>query len=509
MGAHEDYQALKARLADREWRLDNLYWVQDEKGEAVRFVRNAAQMALWKALWYLNLILKGRQLGFSTFIVLLMLDAAMFNSNTGCGIIDFTLDDAEKKLQKAKFAYHRLPEALQAAVPLVKQNNTQLIFGNGSAIQVGTSHRGGTLQIEHVSEYGRISARFPDKAREIKVGAFGTIHPGQMIFVESTAEGNAGDFYDMVQLAEAQQRQNAPMSLLSFKLHFFAWWMHPGYRLDPSTVVVPQEIRDYVAELRDKFAITLDDWQIAWYAAKRAQIGPDDMFRDYPSHRDEPFNVAIQGAYFKREMAKLRADGRMLAKLYDPNKPVNTWWDIGHNDATAIWFHQTDGVRHRLIDYYENSGEVIGHYVKEVKRRGTDNGYVYGKHLGPHDLGNTDWSGEGKTRYEMALKLVLEFEIIPRIEDKNDAIDAAREMLAMCWIDPEKCERGIQCLDNYRKQWNERLATWRNEPLHDWSSDGADAFQTGAVGFVAERPEESEGAKRRRGVSRPPSPWAS
>lgn len=507
MGAHEDYQALKARLADREWRLDNLYWVQDEKGEAVRFVRNAAQKDLWAAFWYLNLIVKGRQLGFSTFIVILMLDACLFNSNTGCGIIDFKIDDAEKKLDKAKFAYLRLPDAIKAALPIVKNNNTELRFGNGSTIQVGVSHRGGTLQILHVSEYGKISAHFPDKAREIKTGAFGTVHPGQIIVVESTAEGTSGDFCDEVRKAEAHEQQKLPLSPLHFKLHFFPWWMHPGYRIEPATVIISQEVEEYFAELRDKHGIKLDDWQRAWYAAKREQVGPDDILREYPSHRDEPFQVAILGAYFKRQMAKARETDRIGDMPHDPGKKVNTWWDIG-NDTTSIWFHQTDGVRHRFIDYYENSGEQIGHYVKELKKRAEDNGYTYGKHLGPHDIKVRDWGGEGKTRIEMAAKLGIEIEEVPRIDDKDDAIEAARELLAMCWFDQAKCKRGIDGLDNYRKQWNERLATWRNEPLHDWASHIADAFMTGAIGYVSDPPEESEGAKRRRGVSRPPSPWA-
>jgi hypothetical protein len=165
---------------------------------------------------------------------------------------------------------------------------------------------------------------------------------------------------------------------------------------------------------------------------------------------------------------------------------VNTFWDIG-NDCTSIWFHQTDGVRHRLIDYYENADESIAHYAFELRERAQQRGYKYGKHYGPHDLGNTEWGGTGKTRKEIAEGLGIKFKVIERIDDKNDAIDAARQFLGMCWFDVKYCERGIRCLDNYRKRWNEQLSTWSREPLHDWASHGADSFMTGAMGYKPER----------------------
>jgi hypothetical protein len=172
---------------------------------------------------------------------------------------------------------------------------------------------------------------------------------------------------------------------------------------------------------------------------------------------------------------------------HDEMRLVNTFWDIG-NDTTAIWFHQTDGVRHRLIDYYENADESIAHYVMELRERSEKVGYRYGKHYGPHDLVNTEWGGlTGKTRKEIAEALGLKFTVIPRIEDKNDAIDAARQFLGMCWFDEKYAEQGIRCLDNYRKKWNEQLATWSREPLHNWASHGADSFMTGALGYKPER----------------------
>lgn len=475
-------------IGNPEWRIDNLYWIQDEQGKEVKFVRNEAQRQWWKDRWFLNVILKARQLGFSTEIGLEILDQCLFVPNTTAGIIDYSLDDAKKKLGKIKFAYNRLRSDLKAKVGLVTANTETMEFSNGSRIEVGTSHRGGTLQILHVSEYGKISAMRPDKAKEIKAGGFGTVHVGQTIHVESTAEGVGGEFYDMVQRADALQKEGRELSELDFKLHFFAWWRHSEYRLDPSKVRVPADLEEYFSELKAKHGINLSPPQRAWYAAKRYQIGPDVMFREYPSYPDEAFKSSIEGAYFRRQMTKARLEGRICQLPYDDTRPVNTFWDIG-NDTTSIWFHQTDGVRHRFIDYYENFDEQIGHYVGVLNDKRIEFGWTYGKHYGPHDFGNTDWGGQGKSRKEIARGLGIEIKVIDRIDNKDDAIDAARRMLGMSWFNEKHCEQGIRCLDNYRKAWNDRLSTWSREPLHDWASHGADSYMTGAMGYSPPKAE--------------------
>lgn len=479
-------------IDDQEWRIDNLYWVLNEDGQAVKFVRNEAQKRWWKDRWYLNAILKARQLGFSTAIVLEILDECLFIPNFFAGIIDYSLDDASKKLEKIKFAYNRLRPDIKKSVPLVKANTETLEFANGSKIEVGTSHRGGTFQHLHVSEYGKISATRPEKAKEIKTGAFSTIHVGKRIDVESTAEGIGGEFHELIQRADALQKEGRPLSELDFRLHFFAWWQHPGYRLDPEKVRIPKDLDEYFLELRAKYDIDLDAAQRAWYTAKRYQIGPDKMFSEFPSFPEESFKASVDGAYFKRQMNRARIDGRIGHLPYDEGRLVNTFWDIG-NDTTSIWFHQTDGLRHRLIDYYENADESISHYAREVTSRKTSFGWAFGKHYGPHDLGNTEWAqiapagSQAKTRVQIAEGLGIKFTIIPRIEDKADAIDAARQFLGMCWFDEKNCEQGIRCLDNYRKKWNEQLATWSREPLHNWASHGADSFMTGAMGYKPEK----------------------
>ena len=169
---------LKQLLADRDWRMNNLYRITDKAGQVVPFRMNESQARFWEAMWWLNVILKDRQRGFSTLIAMFILDSCLWTPHTQAGIIDITLPDAKKKLAKILFAYDGLPESIKAAVPLVTDAKETLEWANGSRVDVSTSHRGGTLQILHVSEYGKISARKPEVAREIRTGAFNTVGCG-------------------------------------------------------------------------------------------------------------------------------------------------------------------------------------------------------------------------------------------------------------------------------------------------------------------------------------------
>ena len=316
------------------------------------------QRELWSKLWFWNVILKGRQHGISTFIVILMLDQCLFVPNSHCGLIDSTLVDATKKLDKVRFAYEHLAPEIRAAFPLRTDNATCLEWKNGSRIDVGTSHRGGTLQILHVSEMGKIAAEAPARSREIRTGAFGTIHRGS-VFVESTASGAAGDFFDLVQEADAVGRLDRKLSEQEFRLIFLPWQMRPQYRLDPSTVLITKELADYFADLEHNHGIKLDAEQRAWYAITMKKIGPGLMLKEYPSYPEEAFKVSIEGAYFKSQMTKAREERRIGKVELDPKRPVNTFWDIGKGDNTSIWFHQSRGSMHHLVDYYENSGEGV------------------------------------------------------------------------------------------------------------------------------------------------------
>jgi len=477
----EESDLIKSKLGDIEWRLDNLYHIKDKQGLNVVFVRNDSQMHLWRNKWYLNIILKDRQRGFSTFIAILILDTCLWNKDQSCGIVDLTLTDAKKKLEKIKFAYDNLPQWLKDEIPLITDSKQELPISNGSSVYVGTSHRGGTLQILHISESGKISARTPDKAREIRTGALNTIATGCFVFNESTAEGREGEFYEDCQTARKLQDANTPLTKLDTKFHFFAWWMGEENEIDPTGVVISKELISYFDKIEKLINIELSPRKRAWYAKKSIQQ-KDDMKREYPSTPDEAFEAAIDGAYFATEMAIARRQGRICGVPYTDGYPVRTWWDLGMDDSTSIWFHQLVGREHRIIRYIEDSGRALSYYAKELDKLN----YKYAEHYLPHDVSVREL-GTGQKRIDVLESLgVKPVYTVPRATGQAqilEGIEAIRRLLGACWIDESNCALGIKHLDNYRKDWDAKLGAFKRTPRHDQHSHGADSFRTGAVGY--------------------------
>lgn len=474
--------AVPARLAecfaDQRWRLNNLYWITDKEGKRVKFELNWAQSELLDELHYLNLILKARQLGFTTFIELYMLDVCVFHPDTRAGVIAHTKDDAEAIFRdKIKFAYDNLPAEIKAAVPIQRDNTTTLELANNSLIRVGTSLRGGTLQYLHISEFGKICAKYPAKAREIITGALNTIEAGQMAFIESTAEGQEGRFYEMCEEAQAKARLGSKLTPMDFKFHFYPWWREANYTLDPAGVIIAPSLERYFAEVEREIGQALSPGQRAWYA-KKLETQKEDMKREFPSTPKEAFEASVEGAYYAEQMAAAERDGRICRVPHEPQLPVETWWDLGMSDQMVVWFVQRHRREVRLIDYYANSGEGLAHYAKVIK----DRPYTYSRHLGPHDLAVRDLSAtDGKSRKEVAEELGLKpFEVGKKLE-VADGIEAVRNLLPRCLFDQEKCADGIKALKNYRKEWDEDRGVWLPRPRHDWASHPADAFRTGAV----------------------------
>ncbi len=479
MARRAEFIRTERALRDRTWRLDNLYRIRDATGGEVRFVMNEAQRRLLAEMHTLNIVLKARQLGVTTFIQLFMLDACLFNSNVAAGTIAHTLGDAETIFkEKIRTPYDRLPEHLKELVPATEDSARVLSFANGSTLRVGTSLRSGTYQFLHISEHGKICAKYPEKAEEIRTGALNTVHAGQTIFIESTAEGQGGDFYEFCQRARQRADRGEALSALDFKFHFFPWWQEPAYTLDPAGVTIPADLVRYFERLEAGHGIALNGGQRAWYARK-AETQGEQTGREFPATPDEAFAAAIEGAYYAAEMARADRDGRICRVPYEPAVPVNTFWDLGRNDDTVIWFHQRVGRENRFIDFYRNSGEGLGHYAQELRSRG----YAYGDHYLPHDVELRELSTNRTRRAFLEELGVRPIRAVPRIRDLREGIQMVRGVLPSCWFDEAKCAAGIADLRQYRKSWDDRRAVWKDAPQHDAASHGADAFRTFAEGY--------------------------
>ena len=213
-------------LSDPMWRVcsGQLYNIMvktedSEEGTVIPFKPNRAQRRLMSRLWHRNIILKARQLGFTTLVCILWLDHAMFNADQRCGIIAQDRDAAEVIFRdKVKLAYERLPEALRLAMPLKQSNAKELLFAhNNSSIRVATSMRSGTIHRLHVSEFGKICAMYPLKAKEVVTGSLPAVPQTGIAIIESTAEGQDGDFYKMTQRAMALKEQKKTLTAKDYR----------------------------------------------------------------------------------------------------------------------------------------------------------------------------------------------------------------------------------------------------------------------------------------------------
>lgn len=232
--------------------------------------------------------------------------------------------------------------------------------------------------------------------------------------------------------------------------------------------------------------------------ADARKVMTDDEYRQ---EYECSFEASIRGAIYATELAKLEHDQRMTHVPYDPLVPVDTAWDLGVGDNTAIWFSQSlRSGEVRLIDYYETSGEGLPHFLTVLQAKG----YHYGRHIGPHDIKVREFSS-GKSRWEIAAGLGFKFEVAPNLP-LEDGIHAARLMLPKCYFDAEKCRAGLEALKHYQRDYNSRLNELKATPLHNWAEHGASAFRYLAVTqrVISEAPTLTAPLV---GVARGPHSW--
>lgn len=489
------YDELADALTYKWFRLCSLYHIKNKQGKKTLFQPNEEQEQRFLSHHGRDLILKARQLGFTTFEMIDALDDCLFTPDYNAGCICHNLDSAKDIFRnKIKYAYQNITQeqrdllsdiGYELPTPISDKGNSY-VFSNGSAIKVSTSYRGDTLQRLHVSEFGKICKKYPDKAKEIVTGAFEAVPAdGGIVTLESTAEGKEGYFYEYSETARKNQLMKKKLSVLDFNFHFYSWWKREEYSIDGEIL---ESLQSYFAELKAKHGIDLTDGQKAWYSSKWKVLGAD-MKREYPSTPKEAFEQSIEGAYYSTQFTDIYKDGRITDLTgYAESQKVNVVCDIGIGDSTAVWFWCRQGNEIQVLHYHENSGEGLGYYLKYIEDTATKKGWDIDKRYGPHDMNNREFASRGKTRKELAKegveygnkKYYANFEIVPKL-GVDDGIQLVRELLPKCVFDEKECEQGIITLENYRKEWNEKLGCWRDSPLHNWASHGADAFRYLAV----------------------------
>lgn len=221
--------------------------------------------------------------------------------------------------------------------------------------------------------------------------------------------------------------------------------------------------------------LTVDDTKL---------MSPEDIQRERDEGMSEEliqqeyfvsFDRGVEGSYYGKLIDRARHEGRICNVQYDPAGVVNTAWDIGYGDATAIVFWQNLAGETRIIDYYEAQGEALAHYAKMVQEKP----YLYGTHFFPHDAAAGSLQ-TGTSIQRLASDLGIKAVVLPR-DELETGIEQTRSLLATAFIDEKKCKHLIKCLENYHKRFNESTNSYSETPIHDDNSHGADATRYMAI----------------------------
>lgn len=295
MTEQEQINYIRQRLGNPWWRLNNLYKIEDEGGQLVTFKLRPAQRLLFETMHYRNIVLKARQIGFSTAIDIYLLDQALFSQHLKCGIVAQD-KQAAGEIFRTKIAvpFDNLPAWLRSTFKITERrsgaNGGTILFAHGSSIQVAISFRSGTVQRLHISEHGKICAKYPAKAKEVRTGTLNTVHDKAIVFIESTAEGVGGDFHTMSSRAMELAQTRVDLTSQDYKFHFFAWWQDPKYQAEVPAggLRLGQYHQAYFAAVEQSMGIRLTDRQKQWYIRKEIEQ-QEEMKQEFPSTPTEAF----------------------------------------------------------------------------------------------------------------------------------------------------------------------------------------------------------------------------
>lgn len=294
--ASTDYEGLEKidpRLVDRIWRLNNLYWVVNEDGVLQKFKLRPPQEYLLKNLHYKNIILKARQLGFTTFICIFLLDYALFNKNKQLGIIAQTKEDAAVIFRKVRIAWENFPKFIKERFKLDSDGDSasEYRFTNGSVVRVSMSLRSGTYQAVLITEFGKICARFPEKSDEIVTGTLPAVPANGLVFIESTAEGEQGHFYDFCVDAMEAQRMCRALTMKDYRFFFFPWYMNPANHVPGDSVPITADVNEYLNKMEKMLQVKFVQSQRNWYYLE-SRTQKTKMKQEHPSTPEEAFLVS-------------------------------------------------------------------------------------------------------------------------------------------------------------------------------------------------------------------------
>lgn len=222
-----------------------------------------------------------------------------------------------------------------------------------------------------------------------------------------------------------------------------------------------------------------------WFPDVLRQEMEDLKARDFDSYLtiwEGKCRQSLDGAVFADELRTATGENRITRVPWEQSKLVETYWDLGKSDNTAIWFAQVVGFEYRVIDYYQNHGKNLSHYAKILREKP----YAYGTMWLPHDAKHDLLASERTIQQQMEA-LGFKVQISPQVSVAA-GIEAARTVFNKCWFDQDKTSDGLQCLRHYQYERKKDGMSFTKQPLHNWASHGADAFRYLAVSLTAKIP---------------------
>jgi len=434
----------------------SMYTIRNREAQEERFIPNAAQCRLIKRIFIdgirVLVVPKARQLGMSTLFALIILDSLIWSVNVQATLVDLSGINAKKKLnEKVVFAYERLPPAIKSLTIVRVLNKTTGEFTVGPNPELvspelgkqsssgffGDQARGGTNQILWISEWGEVAALYPARSLEILRGAIPTANAGLIIIETSWHGGKRGDVWPFVKAAlqtpPAMRNSRTPW------LEFFPWHGEPANRATGPKAAVRPDTLAYFRDIKQAWpeelaGVEFDHEQMLWYQNQ------SDTLRIFmrgqnPTVLDECFQSAIRGAIWAEAIAKMRQEGRITNVPHDTGLEVDTFWDLGAPDNTAVIFVQHVGPMHHIISSQQGGWSIIPDLVRSLKSRG----YTYSTHFVPHDGAQTARDG---VTFEKAFAAELarqgcsgKIVILPRCTSIWPGINHTTGVLQNCLVD--------------------------------------------------------------------------
>jgi len=321
-----------------------------------------------------------------------------------------------------------------SVIPDIEYHETELRadFPNGARIQLLSCERPENIRGIYIDqivldEYQNFP---PNMFAEIIRPA--TSDRGGKVIFQGTPNGFSSPLFEMYQLSQQEES-----------------WFGKIFKASETGIIEAEELKE----------------------AKR--IMPPEV---YEAEYECSFEAQAIGSIYSASLSKCDDEGRVSKIPYDSAYKVSTFWDLGMQDKTAIWFVQQVGTAVHLIDYFEDSGESLEYYATVLQ----DKGYLYDTHYFPHDAKVREL-GTGKSRFEVAQSLGMPVSIVPKLS-VQDGINQVRMTLGRCWFDYEKTKQGLDALRQYRWATNEKGES-KNRPEHNWTSHSADAFRYMCVGL--------------------------